>query len=183
VAVEEPYGIVDGQELEQGDFITQCPVIIPEYTSKTVEEQKAGKATTYQIHAKEYTYDVVIMNQSCDLENGKLKLVVLCPYWSLKEIVEIHDNFRSKKMQEKLRQGYIPGYHMFNACTLEDMEREIQVVNFHMMFTVPYDFLTTFASTLGKRLRLLSPYKEKMSHAFGNYFSRVGLPKDIPPFS
>lgn len=183
MAVEEPYGIVDGQELEQGDFIVQCPVIIPEYTFNVAEEPETEKLPGYQINAKEYTYDVVIMSQSCDLANGKLKLVILCPYWPLKEIIEIHENFRPRKMQEKLRLGNIPGYQMFNTCTLRDMPREIQVVDFHMMFTVPYDFLTKFAGSQGKRLRLLSPYKEKMSQAFGHYFSRVGLPQDIPPFA
>lgn len=183
MAVEDPYGIVVGQQLEQGDFIVQCPVIIPEYTFDVVEVPGGEKTSQYQINAKEYIYDVVIMSQSCDLENGKLKLVVACPYWPLSEINAMHESFRPKKMHEKLRQGYIPGYHMFNACNLSDMQREIQIVDFHTVFTIPYAFLAEFACTQGKRLRLLSPYKEKMSAAFGHYFARVGLPEDIPSFA
>ena len=62
------------------------------------------------------------------------------------------------------------------------MPHGIQIVDFRLMFTMPFDFLTQFAESQGKRLRLLSPYKEKLSHAFGHFFSRVGLPQDIPPF-
>ncbi len=38
MGVDEPYGIVDGQELEQGDFIKRCPVYVPEYIPTIAEE-------------------------------------------------------------------------------------------------------------------------------------------------
>lgn len=66
--------------------------------------------------------------------------------------------------------------------SIQEMPHGIQIVDFRLMFTMPFDFLTQFAESQGKRLRLLSPYKEKLSHAFGHFFSRVGLPQDIPPF-
>lgn len=226
MAVEEPYGIVEGQDLQQGDFIKHCPVFIPEYTSSEfqvtegedeskvkehfgdkhfikrwvsffkrpwfkwltphsdiIEEPEVGKKLYYQIKGKEYRYDVVVMTQSCDLRPGKIKFVVLCPYWPLAEIIEMNEKLRPKKMQEKIRQGHIPNYHMLHACALKEMPQGIQIVDFRTMYTVPYDFLTQFVKAQGKRLRLQSPYTEKMSQAFGNFFSRVGLPQDIPPFA
>lgn len=182
MGVEEPYGIVDGQELEQGDFIKRCPVYVPEYVSTVVEGDNAEKTTRYILRAREYIYNVVVMTQSCDLRPGKINFVALCPYWSLEEMLAKDERLRPKKMQEKIRQGHIPNYYMLHECFLSEMPHGIQIVDFRLMFTMPFDFLTQFAESQGKRLRLLSPYKEKLSHAFGHFFSRVGLPQDIPPF-
>lgn len=183
MGVEEPYELVDGQGLEQGDFIERCPVYVPEYNPIIFEEHRAEEITTYQLEVKEYTYDVVVMTQSCDLRPNKIKFVVLCPYWSLEEMITKNNEIRHKKIQEKIRQGYLPNYHMLNACALSEMPRDIQIVDFRLTFTMPFDFLTQFAGSQGKRLRLQSPYKEKLSHAFGNFFSRIGLPNDIPSFA
>jgi hypothetical protein len=93
------------------------------------------------------------------------------------------EKIKPKKVLEKIRQGQSPNYYMLNACTLKEFPQGIQIVDFRSMFTMPFSFLTQFAESKGKRLRLRSPYKEKLSHAFGNFFSRVGLPQDIPPFA
>jgi hypothetical protein len=183
VGVDEPYGIVDGQELEQGDFVKRCPVYVPEYIPTIAEETDAEKTIKYSLQTKEYTFNVVVMTQSCDLRPDKISFVVLCPYWSLEEMIARDENLRPKKMQEKIRQGYIPNYHMLHECRLSKMPHGIQIVDFRLTFTMPFNFLTQFAESQGERLRLLSPYKEKLSHAFGHFFSRVGLPQDIPPFT
>ncbi|HCI81798.1 MAG TPA: hypothetical protein DHW02_19150 [Ktedonobacter sp.] len=182
MGAEEPYEVVDGQELEQGDLIKNFPVYIPEYKSVMNKEPDAGEYTGYLLNAKEYRYDVIVMTQSCDLRPDKVKWVVLCPYWSLEEIINKREKFRPRKMQEKIRQGNIPNLHMLNACTLNELSQGIQIVDFHSVYTAPFSFLTQFAASQGRRLRLRSPYKEKLSQAFGHFFSRVGLPTDIPPF-
>lgn len=183
MGAEEPYEVVDGQELEQGDLIKNFPVYIPDYNLLISREFDTGGRTAYQLEAKEYRYDVVVMTQSCDLRPNKIKIVVLCPYWSLEEMSKMHEKFRPRKMHEKIRQGNIPNLHMLNACILDELPQGIQIVDFHSVFTAPFDFLTQFAASQGRRLRLRSPYKEKLSQAFGHFFSRVGLPDDIPPFA
>lgn len=97
------------------------------------------------------------------------------------QIYSQSENF-SAFFQEEIRRGHRPNYHMLNACDLVEKKHSIQVVDFRSVYTVPYDFLIGFAADQGKRVRLLSPYREKLSQAFGNFFSRVGLPTDIQPF-
>ncbi|BCL81872.1 hypothetical protein ccbrp13_43370 [Ktedonobacteria bacterium brp13] len=174
------YEIVEGQDLEQGDLIENCPVYVPEYSVNVVEDPESDR--TYQINANQYTYDIVVMSQSCDLGHGKIEYVVACPYWSLEELSDKYSQFRSKKEYEKIRRGDTRNLHMLNNCILDGMSSGIKIIDFRTTFTVPYLFLIQFAESQGKRLRLLSPYREQMSHAFGNFFSRVGLPRDIPPF-
>ena len=176
------YGLVDEEKLEQGDFIDNCPVFIPEYPSFPKNPSFKQEAEGYDIIGEWQEYDVIVMSQSCDLANSKLKVVIVCPYWSLGELGEQHHDFLLPKTQEEIRRGYRPGYHMLNMCDLEEKKHEIQVVDLLTVYSIPYDFLKQLANDQGKRLRLLSPYKEHLAQAFARVFMRVGLPEDIPPF-
>jgi hypothetical protein len=165
------YEIVEGDRLLQGDFIKQCQIILP---PNTIE---LGK-----VHAEVIEYDVVIMSQSCDLEQKKLELVLVCPIWSLSEFEIKNPNFKSGKMKESLRRGYLPGYHLLNKCEIDGFQTDYLIVDFRNVYSVPFDFIVELAKKKGKRLRLLPPYREHLSQAFARFFMRVGLPVDIPPF-
>jgi hypothetical protein len=72
---------------------------------------------------------------------------------------------------------------MLAACDLEGFQREIQIVDFRTVFSVPFQFITEMARRQSRRLRLQSPYREHLSQAFARFFMRVGLPADIKPFT
>lgn len=165
------YEVVEDSVLLQGDFINSCPIVIP---NKGIESRK--------ISAEVIEYDVVIMSQSCDLEQKKLDLVLVCPIWSLNEFEEKNPNYKSKEMKESLRRGYLPGYHLLNKCEINEFKMDYLVVDFRSVYSVPFDFLIDLAKGKGRRLRLLPPYREHLSQAFARFFMRVGLPVDIPPF-
>ncbi len=65
---------------------------------------------------------------------------------------------------------------------MPDMARELRIVNFRRVYSLPLTFVRQVAARRGRRLRLLRPYREHLSQAFARYFMRVGLPQDIPPF-
>ncbi len=164
------YELVEGGELFQGDIITSCPLIIPPSTIKV------------GIEVDVIEYDVIVMSQSCDLVQKKLELVLVCPIWSLSEFEAKNPSYKSPKMKESLRRGYLPGYHLLNKCEIDGFETEYLVVDFRSVYSVPFDFLVELAQKRDKRLRLLPPYREHLSQAFARFFMRVGLPVDIPPF-
>jgi len=164
------YEIVEGEELFQGDIIDSCSLIIPPPTIKD------------EVKVDVIEYDVIIMSQSCDLINRKLELVLVCPIWPLSEFENKNPSYKSPKMKESLRRGYLPGYHLLNKCEIDGFETEYLVVDFRSVYSVPFDFLVELARKKGKRLRLLPPYREHLSQAFARFFMRVGLPVDIPPF-
>jgi hypothetical protein len=166
------YEIVEGDSLLQGDFINQCPIVLP---PSTIE---LGK----KVIAEVIEYDVIIISQSCDLEQKKLELVLVCPIWSLAEFENKNPSFKSGKMKESLRRGYLPGYHLLNKCEIDGFQTDYLVVDFRSVYSVPFDFIVGLAKRRGKRLRLLPPYREHLSQAFARFFMRVGLPVDIPPF-
>ncbi len=158
-------------ELLQGDFIKSCPIIIPptqiEYGT---------------VNADVVEYDVVVMSQSCDLTQGKLDLVLVCPFWPLSIFEERSNFFKGRKGKEALRRGNVPGYNLLNKCEIDGFKTEHLVVDFRNVFSVPFKFVVEMVKDRGKRVRLLPPYREHLSQAFARFFMRVGLPVDIPSF-
>lgn len=167
------YSVVASDDfLSQGDFLQNMPVIIPP------NNIKPGK----QVEAYVQKYDVIIMSQSCEIQNEKLDFVMLCPFWPLSEIEKENDFFKSDKGKESLRRGYLPGYHLLNKCDIENFKTEYLVVDFKNVYSISYTFLKEFSKNQGNRLRLLPPYREHLSQAFARFFMRVGLSVDIPQF-
>ncbi len=90
------YGLVDGQSLEQGDFLLNCPLI-----RLTAADTVARNRGT-----------VIVLSQSCDLANDKLEILQVCPVFPLERLAAEIDFFRSKRGREELRRGSLPGYHL-----------------------------------------------------------------------
>lgn len=167
------YSIVNGDVLlSQGDFLKNLPVIIPPNSIDPYQE--------IEVNVQEY--NVIVMSQSCDLQNDKLDFVMVCPYWSLSEAGELNEFFKSDTGKENLRRGHLPGYHLLNKCELKNFKSEYMIVDFKNVYSVTFSFVKEFSRNQGKRLRLLPPYREHLSQAFARFFMRVGLPVDIPPF-
>lgn len=165
------YEVIEGNEnLLQGDFIKECPIVIPPLEISD------------DVEVRIVNYNVVIMSQSCDLVQRKLDLVLVCPIWPLSEFEKRSPYYKNKEGKEALRRGYLPGYHLLNKCEIDGFETDYLVVDFRSVYSVPFEFLADLAKRRDKRLRLLPPYREHLSQAFARFFMRVGLPVDIPPF-
>lgn len=169
------YATVEDATLEQGDFIPDCPVLIPPR-----EIQLTQDGTTADIDF--FTYNVVVMSQSCDLAHDKLDLVLLCPVWTLTEFRDRLPDLAGKKSLDHIRKGHVPAYHMLAACELAGFESEPRVVAFRDVYSAHINFLRAYAARAEPRLRLLPPYREHLSQSFARFFMRVGLPVDIPSF-
>ena len=169
------YDIVDTTEFVlQGDFLLSCPVFVPSGSTQLKEGE------TFPIEIIEY--DVIVMSQSCDLVQKKIDLVLVCPIWLLTEMEKQNDFFKKPEGKETLRQGNMPGYHLLNKCEIEGAKRDYMVVDFRHSYSLPFTLINDISGKLGKRLRLLPPYREHLSQAYARFFMRVGLPIDIPKF-
>jgi len=156
--------------LQQGDLIKDCPIIIP---TSTVE--------TGNIPAEVKNFDIVILSQSCDLENRKVELVLVSPIWSVSD-VEKDSQFKSPKefgkFVEKVMRGEQPNFHLLSKCSIKSCELEGQLVDFRNVYAVHIKTLESLAST-NNRIRLLPPYREHLSQSFARFFMRVGLPTKV----
>lgn len=161
--------------LEQGDFIIDCPIVIP--TTDNYSEQEV-------IDTKVQMFDVVVMTQSCDLENSKIGLVMVCPFYSLEKTAESNPSYGSNEGKESLRRGNDYRLHMLNACTLAGFERDEVIVSFVNVYSIHLEVLKELVESRGgERLRLLPPYREQLAQAFAKFFMRVAPPNEIPTFN
>jgi hypothetical protein len=168
------FQLVSGEELVQGDIVEGCPVYQP-------PDELAGGESLSPVFDFE-DRDVIVMTQTCDLVAGREKVaeVVLCPAWQL---TDYKDGFLStSKGREEVRRGNLPGYHMLAASDLSSAERDVRVIDFRQLFSLPIGYVRKRAGLAGPRLRLLPPYREHLAQAFARFFMRIGLPTDIPPF-
>jgi pyoverdine/dityrosine biosynthesis protein Dit1 len=164
-------------EIEQGDLIPDCPIVIP--------PSKIEEGDEPEIEIK--LIDSIILSQSCDLANNKIQIVLVCPYFPLKIFIENLPNLPEKekgrlkvikKNVENLKKGFIPGYHLLNKSKESNIEDYI-VVDFRNVYGIQIETLRKIAENIESRQRLLPPYREHLSQAFARYFMRVGLPQDI----
>ena len=125
---ESWYGLVSGDEdLMQGDFIYECPIVVPAVS-------KLGEGMT--IEATVRNYNVVILSQSCDMKYKKIKLV-------LEEYAKKYTHLKSDNSKEALRRGYNPGHHLLAKCELDGFGKDAYlVVEFKSVFSVPLDYIS-----------------------------------------
>jgi hypothetical protein len=70
---------VAGASLRQGDYLLDCPIPVLSELPSEIEEQSFPIAV----------YDLIVMTQSCDLENKKAMFVALCPIHTLTEFEKL----------------------------------------------------------------------------------------------
>lgn len=166
------YSLIGKDEgMEQGELVYECPILpIP----KTIKQK------TYKLDVK--TYDVIIISQTCDIEQDKIIYILVCPYYPLSSLEKIPP-FNNPVGKELLRRGNVVGLHLLNKCEIEDNKTDFLVVDFRRVYSLHKNFLKNFINENNKRICLESPYREHLSQAFAMFFMRIGLPNDIPPFS
>lgn len=164
---------VTGSLVLQGDWLKTCRIPIFEVKQGTAELDdtvKLGEA------------DLIVVTQSCDLEQGKSQLVALCPIRSLDEFETHNPAFKKPGKWEEVRKGRIEGLHLLGSPVDPTISRDALVVDFRMIVSLPVEYVCAHATSLGSRWRLDSPFLEHFSQAFARFFMRVGLPSAIPPF-
>ncbi len=171
----------NSDEIRQGDFIPECPIIIPPTNFNLADVNENDSVHEDEVVVK--VLDAVVVSQSCDLENDKIEIVLVCPYYPLNYFFENqHESDRSGKGRDRklaaLKQGNIPGYHLLNRDETNGIASFL-VVDFRNVYGVNFSFLKGHAAKMNRRQRLLPPYREHLSQAFARFFMRVGLPSDI----
>ncbi len=186
-------------KLEQGDIILQCPVL----TWSSSGSIDVLTPENLKDKVRPWIADVVVMTQACDIEQGKVEDIILCPHTPLSSLkVDWESDFdrrepypnsnsidnqrwRNKKKTgwgnvcEQIKNGSRWNYSMIEDFTEDSFTMEKRIVDFHTVFSLPKPFLQKFIATGPKRLMLLPPYREYLSQAFARYFMRVGTPTDI----
>jgi hypothetical protein len=165
---------VNSRRLAQGDLLTDC--LLPVFTG--TEPVGGERAIEEDVERAR----LIVMTQSCDLENDRAPYVALCTIHRLDEFERANVSFAKRGAWESVRKGRVEGLHLLAAPERPDDNREALVVDFAHIVSLPIGYLCDYAESLEHRWRLKSPFLEHFSQAFARHFMRVGLPSGIAPF-
>ena len=166
---------INERTLAQGDLLPDC--LLPIFVEKPIPRAD-GEASESEVKQAR----LIVVSQTCDLQNKKVEFVALCPIHTLIEFEEANPAVTQKGRWEKVRKGVEPALHLVASPETPEDNRSALVIDFGHIVSVPFEYLTKHAESLGGRWRLESPYLEHFSQAFARFFMRVGLPSSIPPF-
>lgn len=186
--------VAPDEPLLQGDLVENCPVLVFAELPKLEEvADTAALLKVLQTSAAIQQVRTIVMTQACDLAQGHVRNIILCPIYHLSEYrkqwepkqKELGQNPTEKSWNrhtKEMSEGKIWNLTMLEQSKDDKMNVSIehQVVDFHEVFSLPVEFLTLWVRTAAlPRLRLRPPYREHLSQSFARFFMRVGLPQNI----
>ena len=174
---------------EKGNVVLFGPDELPDVQTTTLSKDLMGRyiCNSFEEAVPDenalLNYDVIVLTQSCDLQAGqgkpKVQHVVLCPIEGRSRIEEAPNHvLHNKGILRKAARGEHPGFFVisdFFSRDLPELNRDVGVVHFQQIYTLPVDLVRNHAASLGPRLRLRSPYREALSSRFASFFGRVAL--------
>ncbi len=175
------------ESIQQGEVITNFPLIAPSKAlmkDVSVIDNKELLVETADLLISLQLNDVVVISQSCDIENDKLAMITICPVGELTVLKSKFLSERGKKESEF--KGWINnvigsknrGKFAVQACSIVDAERELSIIDFTSPFTVPLEYAKTIVRRRKQRLALVPPYRESMAVAYASTLSRVAIAND-----
>ena len=164
------YTVVNGIDLQQGDFIYDLDV---PYVTETRGEEAPVRVDVY---------NTIVMTQSCDIPKEAIDNITMCPVWDLEDAIKFNSQFGNNNYLERVRKGQVLAFHLLNKCDIEGYKRDFVVVQFEKIIVRPKKTVLELLESTENHLRLLPPYREEMAQRFGMFFSRVAEPIEVPSF-
>jgi hypothetical protein len=172
--------------LSQGDILKDCQyLVIPDDL-----ELKEDGAHNFDIDIYER---VIVMSNSCDLDQEKIGLVLLCPVYELHAYCEklIPGEFinlgEKKKFMDKIRnfkreifENAREGYFLLGECGIEEPATEPLFIDFGNAYSLPLTYIKSFVksdSVNRKRPQVIDPVRRELLAKFGEFYMRENEPR------
>jgi hypothetical protein len=176
------YKVVDSSmPLVQGDILPNCPCIALPLKDENGQFIEIHEDEDVKIVSDPDIFDnAIIITQTCDIADGDVKFVQLCPIWPLlyyySQIELELDEEDRNSWPGNVQADRMFGYTTINECKEDGFKSEPMVIEFFRTFFVPLDFLQhRYVIPDNKRLRLLPPYREKVAQAYASFIMRVSI--------
>lgn len=166
---------VTGPQLAQGDLLPDC--VVPVMPADLLPPMPGEIGGPYQFDG--HKQRLIVLTQSCDFENNKARFVALCGAYTLEEFESVNPKYGNSGAWNAVAKNRHEALHLLADPNDPDGTRPGLVVDFGELYSLPVGYMVTHAERLGSRWRLISPYTEQLSQRFGNYFSRIALPKSL----
>jgi hypothetical protein len=168
-----PWLRVNGAVLNQGDLLRD--IAIPSIQPSFPDCAEDGTVPLYVGQA-----NIIVVSQSCDLEQKKIPNVVVIQTYTLDEFELVNPSYKAKGKWNEVARGRVEALHLLPPTENSSDPRSWVLVDFRTIASLPVEYVERFATFAGDRWRLQSPYVEGFSQAFGRFFMRVALPTDPP---
>jgi hypothetical protein len=168
-----PWVRVNEEVLNQGDLLLDLavPILQPSFP-----DPDANGETPVEISPA----NMIVISQSCDLEQRKITNVVVAQVLSLEEFEAVNASYKARGRWREVARGRVEALHLLPPTEQPDNPRHWLVVDFRAIYSLPFGYVERAAKNAGDRWRLQPPYIESFSQAFGRFFMRVALPADPP---
>lgn len=170
---------VAGPDHEQGDVLRALPVV--HVDTVDLEDEPT-------VQTRILTIDVIIVTQTCDLENDKVRNILLARVvswadFATAQVAAGNAAVKSSAFRRNLIRGDIPPLTLLHERRAQP-RLDWSIVDFRELHVVDRGQIDTFVAQPGnrRRLRLVPPYKEHFAQAFARFHMRVGLPHDAAAF-
>ena len=134
---------VSGRNLAQGDLLPDClvPVFVAPIVSQSSDDSQEVSVLTQRL---------IVVTQSCDLENQKIQFVALCPIYTLEEFAGQNPHFLKSRNWETVRKGQRPALHMMASPESPEINTQSLVVDFGHIVSLPIDYLEDDAAAIAR---------------------------------
>jgi hypothetical protein len=141
------FAAIEGDDIEQGDIFEEFPIVVLPNNLVFDEGSNSSQDVQWQ------KLDLIVMSQTCDLVKGREKVddLLLCAVWKRSELSG-DPHLGTADGMENARVGRLPAYHVLADSTVSGLEREVRVVDFRRVFSMPLPFVRSKVES-GKRLR------------------------------
>lgn len=162
--------------LQQGDFIPGCYVPILPADFGLIDISKAVPGAERDFFVGIEQRNVIVLTQTCDLENNKAKSILVCPAEIIRDVPSQLGEY------ENIRRNRVEGNLLLAPFPPNTAKEDHILVDFREQFSLPVAYVSQTAALCGSRYRLNSPYCEYLAQSFAHYFMRVALPKPLQSF-
>ncbi len=104
---------VNTAELRQGDYLPGCSIPTSDFYSPDIEGLSDAEPS-FRVDIG--ISDLIVITQSCDLENDKALLVAFCPIYTVSELEKFNTNFVGKRWND-VRRGKVEGLHLLGSTS------------------------------------------------------------------
>lgn len=165
--------------LSQGELFFSVPVLLPDPGLLLGDDE--GSEVELPVESR----DVVVLTQTCDLENAKVESALVAVLRDYDEFARQEDArgngyVRSKGFRVSVRKGTLPAYFVLPPHSGRP-PFGWTIVDLHHLFTVPVSVLEALAKEV-PRVGLSTPYREYLSQHVGAFFMRVALDETLHEF-
>ena len=172
------YVAAPGTPLEQGDLLSDVPVVLPP-DDATLIDVAEGERKDAALPVDRF--DLLVLTQTCDLVTKGYGTVLCCQRTGLAAFLSQQQEMNRRELVrflEQLRLNRRIGFYLLPPWPDQGID-DYQVVDFRNTISLPKGYVQYVAARPLPRLRLKSPYREHLAQAFAFTYMRVALDADV----